>query len=525
MPSITAGAASNFGSYTLYLDWSENTQPGSNTSTISWNAYLRKNAAGDTSWNLNNSTRFYVEINGVVRVDFNGGYDFRSPNNFVGATRGIGSGTTEAIGHASNGTGSTTGRILMSGPGPITGGDSGYQTIGFTDFDRTPTTPTFTSGSRNSTGTSFSTTSWSGSVNNNGPGPTWTLQRSTVSNFSSDVVDVQSTTSSGTVLTSSSLDPNTTYYYRLRASNSDTSNTGAHPNPKYSSVITSFGVPGPPTGLTVTPSTTAESRVNVSWVAPTNTQGTLSRYDLFVDDVFVESVTPPTVSLNSIKVNSGGTAFTAGTSYNFRVVAKNATNLSETNINNLTSSRTANISAVAPGKPYKPATEPTISNIGLDMTIVSAAVSGDGGVAINTGNANQGYFVQYQLADTLNGTYGYNGVPGAWSPAVKMTDQATRSHTYSSMTPAKYYKFRVYAANTVIYASNGSTQIYYPHNNITYTADFATNAAGYFLPAGGKRFDGSVWIPTQTAKRFDGTNWVPLTIAKRFDGSNWVPLS
>jgi hypothetical protein len=43
--------------------------------------------------------------------------------------------------------------------------------------------------------------------------------------------------------------------------------------------------------------------------------------------------------------------------------------------------------------------------------------------------------------------------------------------------------------------------------------------------AGGKRWDGTKWVPTTIAKRFDGTNWVNLTIAKRFDGTNWVNLT
>jgi hypothetical protein len=519
MPSITAGVSSSFGSYTLYLDWSENVQPASNTSTITWNAYLRKNNSGDSSFNLDAVTRFYVEIAGVVRSDFNGAYDFRGPAP-IGTTRGMGNGTTEAIGHASNGTGSVSARILMSGPGPITGGDSGYQTITFSDFDRTPTTPSFVSGSRTTNGTSFSTTAstgWSGGVNNSGPAVTWTLQRSTVANFSSGVVDIQSTTTSGAVLTSSSLDPNTTYYYRIRASNTDTSNTVAHPNPKFSSIITSLGVPGPPTSLAVTPSTTSESRFSLSWVAPTNTQGGVSRYDLFVNDVFVESTT--STSLTNIKLNTGGTAYTPGTSYNFRVAAKNSTNLNETAIANLSSSVTSNLSRTAPGKPYAPTSAPTFTVNGLDITVTSAAVSGNGGVSIDTGAANQGYYLQYQTSTTLNGTY------SAWSTPVKMSDQTNRRHTLASLTPALFYKFRVYAANTVIFGSNGSSQLYYPHNNSSFTANFATTTTGYFLAAGGRRWNGTAWEPTAIAKRWDGSQWVAFTIAKRWNGSEWINLS
>lgn len=517
MPSFDGAVSVNVGSYTLRLTANESsTNPAGNTSNVSWDLRIIRNSG--TSYNLNNNgVSWAVYIGGGLVSSGSRSYDFRAYSELV-----LASGDNGGYGHNSDGTGSIGVSASISGPGPITGG-SASGTVGFSDFDRTPTTPAFSSGTRNVTGTSFSTTSWSGSVNNSGPAVTWTLQRSTVSNFASDVVDIQSTTTSGATLTSSTLDPNTTYYYRIRASNSDTSNTGAHPNPKFSSIITSFGVPGPPTGLTVTPSTTAESRFSLSWTAPTNTQGGISRYDIFVDNTFVESTT--STSINTIRLNPSGTAFTAGTNYNFRVASKNTTNLNETTVANLSSSITSNILRTAPGEPYAPTAAPTFTVNGLDITVTSAAVSGDGGVAINTAAANQGYYVQYQTSPTLNGVYGFGGIDGAWSTPVKMSDQTARIHTLPSLTPAIFYKFRTYAANTVIFASDGTTQLYYPHNNSSYTANFSAVTAGYFLAAGGRRWTGTSWEPTAIAKRWNGTEWVALTVAKRWDGTSWVNLS
>lgn len=493
----------------IFINWQLASQNASiNTSYINWQAYFHYTSSDAQ---LDDGD---VSVNGSLRWDVPGRVK-NYAGTFTTRDHPLASEGSFAIVHDTNG--SKNFNINGSIGGSLSARSSASANWDLPAFDRTPTTPSITTSTRTTTGTSFSITSWSGSVNNSGPAVTWTLQRADNAAFTVGVIDVSSTTSSGATLTASSLTATTTYYFRIRGTNSVTST--------YSSVITSNGVPGPPTGLSVTPVTTATGRFTLAWTAPSNTQGGISRYDIFVNDTFVESTT--LTSFTSIKLTSGGTAFTPGTSYNFKIAAKNATNLNETAIANVSSSITSAVAGTAPGTPYAPTAVPNISNVGLDVTVTSAAVSANGGVAINTANANEGYFVQYQLADTLAGTYGYGGTAGAWSPATKMSNQTTRTHTYSLMTPAKYYKFRTYGANTVTKASDNTTNIAYPHNNITYTSgvNFATNATGYFLAAGGKRFDGTNWIPTQTAKRFDGTDWVPLTIAKRFDGTNWVPLS
>jgi hypothetical protein len=93
----------------------------------------------------------------------------------------------------------------------------------------------------------------------------------------------------------------------------------------------------------------------------------------------------------------------------------------------------------------------------------------------------------------------------AWSGTVNTMD-GSRQFTYSNIDGGKTYKFRTRGVN-----SNG--------------AGAWTESASTFVPAGGKRWTGTEWTPTETAKRWDGTQWLDLTIAKRWDGSSWVDLT
>jgi hypothetical protein len=116
-------------------------------------------------------------------------------------------------------------------------------------------------------------------------------------------------------------------------------------------------------------------------------------------------------------------------------------------------------------------------------------------VAVVAGNANgtvSDYYVQYSINAGVD-----------WTTPVVMTAQA---YTYSSLTVAQTYVFRVYAVG------DGTNTSY-------------TTSAGIFVPAGGKRWDGSAWNSASTGKRWDGSAWVDLGTAKRWDGSNWVDLS
>lgn len=142
-------------------------------------------------------------------------------------------------------------------------------------------------------------------------------------------------------------------------------------------------------------------------------------------------------------------------------------------------------SRVSFGVPSAPSTINT-ARTARDVTVTVGAPSTNGGSVVT------GYYVQYS---TNSGS--------TWSTAQLMSGQ---TYTYTGLTAGLTYRFRTYAVN----ATGNST---------------FTTAADLFVPAGGRRYDGTAWNSTATAKRFDGTNWVDLTIAKRFDGTSWVDLS
>lgn len=138
-----------------------------------------------------------------------------------------------------------------------------------------------------------------------------------------------------------------------------------------------------------------------------------------------------------------------------------------------------------PTEPSAPASISATVPSALSSTIsISAANNGGAGIT--------GYYVQ---ASPDNGV--------TWLSAQQMTNL---SYTYTGLTPGATYKFRAYAVNEM---GAGA---------------FATTPST-FVPAGGKRWTGTVWQPTQTAKRWTGTQWVDLTVAKRWTGSAWVDLS
>ena len=129
----------------------------------------------------------------------------------------------------------------------------------------------------------------------------------------------------------------------------------------------------------------------------------------------------------------------------------------------------------------------------------TVAVSGRN-ATVTSGNAdvtNRPAIIRYEVERTNN-----DGV--TWSGTVNtMTAQ---QFTYTSLDGGKNYKFRTRAVNSD-------------------AAGAWTESALTFIPAGGRRWDGTDWVPTEIARRWDGSAWVDLTIARRWDGTAWVDLS
>ena len=137
------------------------------------------------------------------------------------------------------------------------------------------------------------------------------------------------------------------------------------------------------------------------------------------------------------------------------------------------------------GIPSAPASI-TTSRTARNVTVTITASPSNGGATIS------GYKVQYS---SDGGT--------TWSTA---QDISSLSYTYTGLTPALTYTFRAYSTNS------------------TGNSAFATSY-GVFVPASGKRYDGTTWQSMTTAKRFDGTAWNDIATGARNDGTNWVYLS
>lgn len=147
-------------------------------------------------------------------------------------------------------------------------------------------------------------------------------------------------------------------------------------------------------------------------------------------------------------------------------------------------------------KPAAPTTVSITLNADKSIQVQSNAVSSPAGTAT--------YYISSRSSSDGGSTW------GSWSSYTTIPSNA-RTYTYSagSLTYGLTYQFRMYASN-----SDGSS-----------AATTSNSPSTVFLPAGGKRFDGSTWNPTGTAKRFDGTNWNTLTVAKRFNGTSWVDMT
>lgn len=147
-------------------------------------------------------------------------------------------------------------------------------------------------------------------------------------------------------------------------------------------------------------------------------------------------------------------------------------------------------------KPAAPSTVSVTVNADKSVSVTSNAVTSLAGTAT--------YYVGYRTSSDGGSNF------GSWSSYTTIPSNArTYTYTAGSLTYGLTYQFRMYASN-----SDGSS-----------AATTSNSPSTVFLPAGGKRFDGSTWNPTGTAKRFDGTNWNTLTVAKRFDGTSWVDMT
>lgn len=101
-----------------------------------------------------------------------------------------------------------------------------------------------------------------------------------------------------------------------------------------------------------------------------------------------------------------------------------------------------------------------------------------------------------QRRESTNGT-----TWGAWTNTTTMVGS---THTYTGLSAAKYYQFRVYASNSI-----GTSQ--------------AVQSTTVFIAAV-TRYDGSSFVLLSKLKRYNGTSWENIGSAKRWNGTTWETI-
>lgn len=440
----------------------------SSQGTDAWNNYSSVSAGGTvytdayTSFWGQSSTG-YVNIGGAEYAIGGPGTLNKSSSWSWSASRGYGHDVNGYRGDVG-----TSVRFIAHGY-PWDSGWRGTGTQGAIDFDRSPNAPaTPTLSSRNRGTVSLSTSS--GGRKNQGPEEDylhWYI------GGPGETTAPTYWTQTGWSASRSDLTPTSTYYFKAYAHNSD-----GWSSP--SGVITVYGVPVTPSTPSVVRSTTTSGQINISWTAPSSNLP-ITQYSINRDGEFWTSTTSTSISDNQ----------TRGTTHSYTITAQNASGLSDAS---------SSASAMAPGVPSIPGV-PTVANkVGRTLTINSTKG------AMDYGNTISEYRIQLS---TDNGVTwkGWNNTTQSFTATdtYNVLD-SSGNFTYSLLTPALTYKWRVYAMNSVG------------------TGDYATTAVGTFVSAGGRRWNGSAWVPTENVKRWDGSQWVDTTVAKRWNGSAWDNL-
>jgi hypothetical protein len=257
----------------------------------------------------------------------------------------------------------------------------------------------------------------------------------------------------------------------------------------------SYGVPSKPSRPSATPDPAIAGRIRVSWSAPSSS---LTILEYAVDRYSANGQT------YLERIYSGGTALSVndsgrprGEEYTYRFYARNSTGWSEIS--------DASGKVMAPGLPSAPSSiigpsqTPSLK-VGRNVTINITRDSN------GFGNNITGYFLQFS---TDNGATWHG-----WNNTTKTrinngeNEVTGTSFTYQLLTPALTYLWRVYAKNSV--GTGDLTRV---------------TPVGVFVSAGGRRWTGSTWTPTESAKRWTGSAWVDITVAKRWSGTAWVDLT
>lgn len=133
-------------------------------------------------------------------------------------------------------------------------------------------------------------------------------------------------------------------------------------------------------------------------------------------------------------------------------------------------------------------------------TSISTSTSGTSvTVTRGTSSSDASYPVTSYTVQRRESSDGVNF--GSWSNSASMPSS---TYTYTGLTAAKYYQFRVYATNSI-----GTSE--------------AVASSTTFIAAV-TRYSGTAFVLLSKLKRHNGTSWTNITSAKRWNGTAWQTI-
>lgn len=230
-----------------------------------------------------------------------------------------------------------------------------------------------------------------------------------------------------TTYSNTSLTPGTSYSYQIFARNSSSDAAGGYSDGSNTvSGLVAPGVPGAPTGLTATAGTnsTDTGKIYLSWTAPTFQNPSITGYDIYRNGVKITPV------VNGTSTSYTDTGLTPGTTYSYRVQARNA--FADTS--GLRSPDSNTTSAVmAPGVPSIPRTF-VASPDGLQAGKINLSW-----VEPSTTN---GLITGYDIYRKLSTDASYPA-----SPTTVINGSTTLSQSYVGLVEGITYNFKIVARN------------------------------------------------------------------------------
>ena len=353
---------------------------------------------------------------------------------------------------------------------------------------------------------------------------TWTAPASdggspiTLYTITSTPGNITATSSTVTPTTVSGLSDNTSYTFVIKATNSAGDSLDSDP----SSSITTFNLPGVPTGLTATSSTGA---ISLTWVAPTNTGGTpITGYNIYdasgniynsSTNAFVSDTGSITTTSN-LSINITG--LTDGSTYAFSIKAVNLAGLSSAvsfaSITLGLPTAPLNFSGVSANTQITFSWQVPTSNGGSPITGYKIADSTDAIVYDGTGNTaitttitgltNGTSYIYKISALNSRGASSYSapitiiaGLPATPTgfSAVAGDKSVTLSWSASSGNGSSIVGYRVFLSSGVLYEADGTT---------------------VFTPAG-PLYNSSSALVVDTSTVYSTTSGLTITLSSNFN--------